>query len=58
MTLIRKPEKPKRSPVLNLKLTPEEVPVVAVVPGRGLLECGVEGVNNREQVFFRNRFLS
>ncbi len=32
MTLIRKPEKPKRSPVLNLIAYAEEVPVVAIVP--------------------------
>ena len=42
MTLIRKPEKPKRSPLLNLKLTQQEVPVVADVPRQRVLEGGAE----------------
>ena len=42
MTLIRKPEKPKRSPMLNLKLTQKQVPVVADVPGQRVLVGGIE----------------
>ena len=42
MTLIRKPEKPKRSPLLNLKLTHKKYAVVEDVPRQCLLVGGVE----------------
>ena len=48
MSLIRKPEKPKRSPLLNLKLTQQEVPVVEDVPRQRVL-VGRAEVTNQAQ---------